>query len=120
MRLTKEQKKAYRDVVLLSVPFDNEGRPLSSAEARAKHIYNRFKSEYGWMIERVGVRPAMCEWLAGLALDIPFRNFDILALAERVNGERYEGSVAERIVENYFNFMAGIVLGIFKEFNLEV
>jgi hypothetical protein len=47
---------------------------------KIKTLYNIFKMEYGWNIERMGERRAFCEWLQGLpsALTVPFYNHDIL------------------------------------------
>jgi hypothetical protein len=47
---------------------------------KIKTLYNIFKQEYGFMIERVGEMNAFKEWLQGLpsVLTVPFYNYDII------------------------------------------
>ena len=47
---------------------------------KIKTLYNIFRMEYGWNIDRMGERRAFCEWLQGLpsSLTVPFYNHDIL------------------------------------------
>jgi len=47
---------------------------------KIKTLYNIFKQEYGFMIERVGEVNAFKEWLQGLpsVLTVPFYNHDII------------------------------------------
>jgi hypothetical protein len=47
---------------------------------KIKTLYNIFKQEYGFMIERVGEVNAFKEWLQGLpsVLTVPFYNYDII------------------------------------------
>jgi hypothetical protein len=54
---------------------------------KIKTLYNIFKMEYGYNIERMGERRAFCEWLQGLpsALTVPFYNHDILNRAYLYN-----------------------------------
>ena len=56
-------------------------------EERINYIWDRFRQEYGHMIDRVGEQKALSEWLSGLALPLPFYNYDIIELAKRVETE---------------------------------
>ena len=74
------------------------------------------------MIERVGKQKAMSEWLSGLALDIEYYNYKIILLAQTM-GSLDIGSThkeEQKIINNYFNFMANIILGFEPEQNRKV
>ena len=63
-------KKNYKNYILSTIEEDGEGKPLTTDSEKIDYIFNRFNSEYGFMIARVGKYKAMSEWLSGLALDI--------------------------------------------------
>ena len=46
-----------------------------------KYLFDRFYSEYGWLMERVGKQEALTDWLQGLAINIPYWHGDIIDLA---------------------------------------
>ena len=54
-----------------------EGEDLTTDQAKIKYLRDRFTSEYGWMIERVGKIKACREWLLGLAINIDYTYYDI-------------------------------------------
>lgn len=93
MAILKKYQKAY-DVLI-------EGDEYKSVN----HIYDRFISEYGWHIERVGRHKALTDWLQGLALDIPFYDWDIM--------ETFD--LNEKQTENYWPFMAMRLQELFKK-----
>tara|TARA_R100000234_G_scaffold27836_2_gene16033 strand:+ start:332 stop:679 length:348 start_codon:yes stop_codon:yes gene_type:complete len=106
-------KKNYKNLILGSLN-DVDGM---NREQKIKHLSNRIDSEYGHLVERLGRQKAISEWLSGLAINIPFYNQDILQLAKDMGSvdneltERQE----ERIIENYWDFMAMMVLELEKE-----
>jgi hypothetical protein len=79
---------------------------------KAINLFNRFYSEYNHEIQRYGEQVAMKNWLSGLALDIPYYNEDILQLAlffgsiDSLNNDK----VNNKIINNYFNFIACKIL----------
>lgn len=109
---TKYQKN-YEHYILSTVEVEELAeRGLSdTASNRLAYITERFQTETGGG----GGIPAIEEWLSGLALDIPHTNYEILDLAHACGSckcgmtERQE----EKIVENYFNFMAGVIHRMF-------
>lgn len=73
---------------------------------KIKTLYNIFKSEYGWNIDRMGERRAFCEWLQGLpsSLTVPFYNHDILNRAY-IHGELIANATEEqedKFLNDYF------------------
>ena len=73
---------------------------------KIKTLYNIFKMEYGYNIERMGERRAFCEWLQGLpsALTVPFYNYDILNRAylhDAIKANATEEQ-EEKFLDSYF------------------
>jgi hypothetical protein len=73
---------------------------------KIKTLYNIFKMEYGWNIERIGERRAFCEWLQGLpsALTVPFYNHDILnrAYLHNVISANATEEQEDKFIDSYF------------------
>ena len=104
--------KNYQDYILATLTEDYDGKPFKTNEDKINYLFHRFYNEYGWLIKRVGKQKALTEWLSGLAINIPCYNHEIIELAIKM------GSVSEdltedqknQIVDNYFNFMAYVIL----------
>ena len=83
-------------------------------EELINYLFDRFNSEYGWSIERQGKQKALTDWLQGLAIRIPFYYEDIIALAVDMGSidENPNEKLAEKVCENYWSFMANIILSL--------
>ena len=79
---------------------------------RINYIWDRFRQEYGHMINRVGEQKALSEWLSGLALPLPFYNYDIIELAKSMGSvdENLTEKQKDKILENYWDFMALMII----------
>ena len=108
-----EYKKNYKNYILSNIDEDIEGNPISSEADKINYIFDRFNSEYGWRVNQVGKVAAMVDWLQGLALNIEFYNDEIINLAVRLGSidENPSEKLQDRVIENYWNFMANIILG---------
>jgi len=108
-----EYKKNYKNYILSNIHEDIEGNPISSEADKINYIFDRFNSEYGWRVNQVGKAAAMVDWLQGLALNIEFYNDEIIKLAIRLGSidENPSEKLQDRVIENYWNFMATIILG---------
>ena len=107
-----EYKKNYKEYILGNIHEDIEGNPITSEADKINYIFDRFNSEYGWRVNQVGKVAAMVDWLQGLALNIEFYNDEIIKLAIRLGSidENPSEKLQERVIENYWNFMANIIL----------
>ena len=104
--------KNYQDFILSIITEDYNGDLIKTDEEKINFLFHRFYNEYGWLIKRVGKQKAMTEWLSGLAINIPCYNHEIIELAikmGRVNEKSTEDQ-KDQIVNNYFNFMANVIL----------
>lgn len=91
--------------------------PCETEEDKAKFLYGRFMSEYGWRVKQAGEQKALIDWLQGLALNIAFYNHDILRLAKEWGSlpdnatERDE----DKILDNYWSYMAMQIIKLWNK-----
>jgi hypothetical protein len=106
-------KKNYKNYILSTIEEDGEGKPLTTESEKIDYIFDRFNSEYGFMIERVGKYKAMSEWLSGLALDIEYYDDAIVDLAIKMGSinPNPNDKLKNTVTQNYFDFMANVILG---------
>jgi len=108
-----EYKKNYKNYILSTIEEDGEGKPLTTDQEKINYIFDRFNSEYGFMIERVGKQKAMAEWLSGLALDIEYYYDDIVKLAIEMGSidPNPSDKLRNKVEQGYFDFMSNVILG---------
>ena len=107
-----EYKKNYKNYILSTIETDGEDKPLKTEKEKIDYIFNRFNSEYGFMIKRVGEQKALAEWLSGLALDIEYYDDAIVDLAIKLGSINSDPSnkLRTQVNQNYWNFMANVIL----------
>ena len=107
-----EYKKNYKNYILSTIEEDGEGKPLTTDKEKINYIFDRFYSEYGWNIDRVGKFKAMSEWLSGLALDLEYYYSDIIKLAVKMGSidENPSEKMQNKVCEKYWDFMANIIM----------
>ena len=109
--------------ILSCIDGEGYGVTLKTDSKKLQFLFDTFKSEYGWSIERYGAFKALQEWLMGLpsCCTIAFYNHDILELAREwgrlpVNAtekQEYE------ILEHYWAFMAMRILGLWNKYKIQ-
>ncbi len=106
-------KENYKKYILSTIETDNNDKPLNKDQDKIKYIFDRFNSEYGFMVERVGKYKAMSEWLSGLALDIEYYYDDIVKLAIKMGSidPNPNDKLRNKVEQGYFDFMANIIIG---------
>ena len=105
-------KKNYKKYILECVELDNDEKELKTDQEKIKYIFDRFYSEYGFHIPRVGKQKAMAEWLSGLALDIEYYYDDIVNLAVKMGSidPNPSDQLRSKVQQNYWLFMANVIL----------
>ena len=108
-----EYKMNYKNYILSTIEEDGEGKPLTTDQEKINYIFDRFNSEYGFMIERVGKQKAMAEWLSGLALDIEYYYDDIVKLAIEMGSidPNPSDKLRNKVEQGYWDFMSNVILG---------
>ena len=105
MKYTTKQLNIYYAQVFLDAIDASEGQE----EKSFLEIYWRFWGEYNHEIVRIGQYRAYASWLQGLAINIPYMNWDILTMAEKT-GYLTEGSTEharQKVLDNYWDFISG-------------
>ena len=106
-------KKNYKKFILECLKTEDcfiDKKPTD--EELIIYLFNRFNSEYRWSIERQGKQKALTHWLQGLAIRIPFYYEDIINLAIEMGSIDANPSekLSDKVCENYWSFMANIIL----------
>lgn len=112
-------KKNYRAFILNLVDQDAQEDEIKLIDDKAKirFLFDRFYSERSNDIKRNGKRQAMIDWLSGLALSLPCYNGEIVDLAIEMGSidDNPSDQLIDRVLANYFKFMASIVLDMEKD-----
>ena len=110
-------KPRYEAYILDHIEEDNDGNALETRQEKIRHLFSRFYSEKRYDIEREGKRQAMVNWLQGLAISFACYNGEIIDLAIEMGSidENPSDKLIDKVLENYFPFMASIVLEMEKD-----
>ena len=105
-------KENYKKYILGTIETGINDEPLKKDQEKIKYIFDRFNSEYGFMVERVGKQKAIAEWLSGLALDIEYYYDDIVNLAVKMGSidPNPSDQLRSKVEQNYWLFMANIIM----------
>tara|TARA_R100001377_G_scaffold72763_1_gene48638 strand:- start:255 stop:641 length:387 start_codon:yes stop_codon:yes gene_type:complete len=106
--------KPRYEAYILDAVTDENGDELPTREAKIERLFSRFYEEQGHMVARVGKQKAVAEWLQGLPLNIDYYYDDIVELAIRFGSidENPSDKLYDKVCENYWSFMANIIVGI--------
>ena len=118
MKVHHTKYKPLYEAYILDTVEDEDGNPLPNRQTKINRLFERFQSEYGWRVDQVGKHKAMTDWLQGLALNIPYTNVDAVELAIAMGSidPNPSDKLFEKVCDNYWRFMANIILGMEKEY----
>lgn len=111
LHYTKYQDN-YKKYILDCIELDDNGEELKTNTDKINYLLDRFYTEHGWNVKRIGKQKAVAEWLSGMAIDIPHYYDDIIDLAINMGNVEAEPDEKTRhnICQNYYNFMAFQIL----------
>ena len=117
-----EYKKNYKKYILECLKNEDvfiDKKPTD--EELTNYLFDRFNSEYGFNIQRVGKQQALTDWLQGLAIHIPYWEEDIINLAVEMGSidKNPSDKIESTVINGYWSFMANIILS-FEPKNKEV
>ena len=122
MSKSSELDKTVKLYILGSIdgtPYDIK---TDTNQERIDFLRDTFFSEQGFNIMRFGQLKAMQDWLSGLpsSISIAFSNYDILDLAVQWGAIPAHASERQqdKIIDNYFNFMANKVLQLLNGYRV--
>ena len=107
----------YKNFILKRLDSDGDLKEDASREDRIIYLTNRINAEYGWGIQRYGERKAISQWLQGIPIDIPVWYDEIVDLAIEMGSidENPSKAVEQKVIDDYFLFMADIIIKLRKE-----
>ena len=110
-------KPRYKQYILDQITDDGWDNPLTDRREKIAHIMEKFSKEHGWEVPRLGKHKAISEWLSGCALPIPTYNGEIIDLAIEMGSieENPSDTLIDRVLENYYPFMANMILEMERE-----
>lgn len=73
----KNFKPAITSYILECLSDEDHGLDSPTDTELWVYINNRFMSEYGFMVKRVGLQNAIREWLIGLAISVDYTYYNI-------------------------------------------
>jgi len=122
MSKSSELDKRVKTYILAGVT-DDDGNPYpGDTQGKIDFIRSRFESEKSFEIKRDGRLKALTSWFQGLGFPghIAFYNFDILNLAKEWGSlpENPTEAQENKILGNYWNFMANKTLQIFNGYRI--
>ena len=117
-RLTQEHKEKIKTYILNGIT--SEDKELKTDKEKLEYAFNRFKSEYGFNIPRMGLFKSYSEWLQGLALDYAFYNDKILELAKEWGQELKTMRQEDKILSQYWDFLTNQTFKLFKHYKINI
>ena len=120
--MSKESKEFYNKVILDAINPDDYGVHPKGNKEKLEFLMKTFKSEYGHEIPRMGMVNAFREWTQGLptAFGIPFENYEILKMAKKGGSlpANATDKQEDKILANYWNFMAVKTFQLFRKYKV--
>ena len=104
-------KDNYKKYILSTIETGYNDEELINDKEKIEYLFDRFYSEYGSEVKRLGKYKAMSEWLSGLALDIEYYYDDIVKLAVEMGSidENPSEKLINKVCDNYWDFMANVI-----------
>jgi hypothetical protein len=115
----KEITANINNYLLNVIDGENYGKVLNIDTEKLQFVADIFKSEYGYMIRRIGYQPALKEWFSGLpsAINIDFGDYRIIELAKEFGSlpDNATENQEDKIIANWFNYMAYKLVQLFRK-----
>jgi len=115
----------YEKTILDSIDADGFDIPEpKTPKEKLSFLKGRFESEFlenNLQAKRMSRQQALAEWYQGLPTNIPFYNGEIIELAKKGGTLKENASEREeqRVLDNYWNFMANKTLQAFRKYGVE-
>ena len=122
MSKSSELDKTVKQYILDNIDDDYCETKTGLTVDRIAALKRAFYAEFGWRVDQLGEQKALAEWLQGLpsAVSIDFYNHDILDLAVKWGSipKDYTEKQADKILDNWFNFIAAKTCQLFSGYRV--
>ena len=106
---SKKFKDNFKKFIFEVIESEDLPEEVKTERQKLDFIMNRFRTEavhkYSLINHKNNLTSIMASWLSGLALNIPYTNYDIIELAKKLQ-ETDTIKNPDRVINNYFYFMA--------------
>ena len=112
MKLSQKTHDLYNQYLLDSIDFSGYELEieLKTNQQLINQLFKTFEKEGGFQVDRIGLAPALSDWLSGLpsCINIDFANYDILERAKKYGSLAPDASEKDqdKLLDNYWRFMA--------------
>ena len=124
MKLTKETRLKIEEYLLNAISTEgySQMNEINTKKDALNFLYETFKAEYGFNIQRLGQYKAFSEWLRGLpsVCNIEFMNYEILKLAKEWGQDVTTEKQQDKILNQYWDFITWQYFKLFKKYKIEV
>lgn len=124
--MLKTNSKQYRDNFarfLDDILIDEEGSG-DTFKSRLQYLANRFRAEYGFtdnLRRYPNTQERLKEWLAGLAIGLPYTYCDIIQTAKVLHEDKkISALMLDKIQEQWFNHCAMMIIRICRKNGVEI
>ena len=123
MKLSQKTHDLYNQYLLDSIDFSGYELEieLKTNQQLINQLFKTFEKEGGFQVDRIGLAPALSDWLSGLpsCINIDFANYDIIERAKKY-GSLAPGATEkdqDKLLDNYWRFMANKLLKLYNHQN---
>lgn len=122
MSKSSELDKVVKRYIIDQIDASNYDDDPETIDEKIKFLHDTFLAEYGWCVDRIGPQDALREYYMGLpsSCHIAFYNHEILRLAREWGSlpEDSTGKQEDKILDNYWNFMAAKTCQLFNGYRI--
>ena len=116
---SKKYQANFKNYILSVIDSEDLPSETMTDKEKVSFIMDRFTNEHDHMYNRVKFpnnQKRFGDWLQGLAINIPYTYCDIIKLAKELL-ETDTLKNEDKIIENYFNFMAIQIIRLNEKLN---
>lgn len=122
MSKSSELDRKVKLFILDNIDSDNYEVSTTTPAEKMAFLKATFMSEYGWRVTQVGRQEALIDYLQGLpsSVSLPFYYHDIIELAIKWGSlsQAPTDKQADKITDNYWNFMAAKICQLFDGYRV--
>lgn len=119
--MTLTQKKA-QEYILNTIDSEAYDVTTNTTEEKLQFLFDTFKNEQGYNIDRVGFQQALVDWFQGLPSVFPleFMNYKILELAKEWGTLEENPSEAKenKYIEGYWRLLASNTIQLWNKYEI--
>ena len=122
MSRSTELDQLVKRYILASIDTESYGIEAYTIKEKIAALKDTFYAECGWRVDQVGEVQALADWYSGLPTicTVAYSNYDIVDLAITWGSlpVQHTEKQADKILENWWNFIANKTAQLFKGYRV--